>query len=114
MASKGKLAAALDAYQASLDITSRLAKTEFELQASVAAIRKKIGSVLRVLGRFDDALREYRLALTVEEELAGTDPKDLKLQGDVAFSYKTIGGLLAQLKQWPDVITAYRSSLANR
>jgi len=73
-----------------------------------AQLRHNLGGVLYTLGRYDEALAEYRLALARQVELLGEDDPR------VATTYNHIGNALMQLERYDESEASCRRSLEIR
>jgi tetratricopeptide (TPR) repeat protein len=62
-----------------------------------AQARHRLGRIYDLLGQPEEAQKQFRLALVVQEDLAAADPDDPALQNDVAENYFAQAHLLSSL-----------------
>jgi tetratricopeptide (TPR) repeat protein len=74
--------------------------------------QNKVGDVLSVQGRLDDALSAYRAGLAIRKRLAASDPSNARWQRDVSASQNRIGDALSAQGKLDDALAAYRADLA--
>jgi tetratricopeptide (TPR) repeat protein len=108
-AADGKSAAALTAYQTSLEMLTglRIMEADAEKQHLLCIAHLNIGDMLLMVGRREEALSEYRTSLTIAEKLvcaASEIPPVLRC-------YHKVGEVLAAAGQRSEALTMYQKSL---
>lgn len=93
------------------------------LQATVAEIHEKIGSVYARMGNYGQALQEFKKALEIVAPMMAAHPNLVNAQYVVADAYSGLGGLSQkpasdfrrprqkQLQDWSETRLYYQSSL---
>jgi tetratricopeptide (TPR) repeat protein len=98
-------------YRDSLGITERLAAVDPsnpEWQRDLSILYGKVGDVLMVQSKLDEALKAYRDSLAIRERLAVAGPSNPEWQRDLAVSYSKIGSVYLRLDKPADALTALR------
>jgi tetratricopeptide (TPR) repeat protein len=109
----GALAAAQQAKQLFMDLLAgNPANTDWQDGLSVSD--NKIGDVLAVQGKLEEALRAYRDGLAIVERLATADQSSTQWQLDLSVSYNKVGDVLLEQGMLEEALKAYRDSLAIR
>src|SRR5262249_55433137 len=73
---------------------------------------QRIGEVLLAIGRREEALAAYRMALATLEELAAADPANFDAQRGLSIACHKIGDALVEAGQADEALELYRRSLA--
>ena len=110
----GDLAAARAAYQASLDITARLAAgdpTNTDWQRELSVSHEKLGDVAVAAGDLAAARTAYQAALDIRVRLAAADPANTGWQRDLSVSHSKLGDVAVAAGDLPAARTAYQVSL---
>ena len=113
-AAPGDLTAARTAYQASLDIASRLAAadpTNTEWQRDLSVSHNKIGGVAEAAGDLTAARTAYQAGLDIAVRLAAADPTNTGWQRDLSVSHNKIGGVAVAAGDLTAARTAYQAGL---
>ncbi len=114
---QGRLAEALQCYQAQLAIVERLAQADpdnMQWQRDLSVSYEKIGDVLVQQGKLAEALQSFRDSLAIAERLAQADPDNMQWQRDLSVSHEKIGDVLADQGKPDEALQPYRDSLAIR
>jgi tetratricopeptide (TPR) repeat protein len=109
-----KLAEALQAYEASLDIDNRLVKadpTNADRLQSLAVDYQRIGNVRRERSNWTEALTSFRTSLEIFAQLAKTDPENNRKQRDLSVAYEKVGDILVAQNDLPGAFNSYREAL---
>jgi tetratricopeptide (TPR) repeat protein len=121
----GDTAASLKNYEQGLAIWEGIAahKEGTVLQATVAEIHEKIGSVYARMGNYDQALQEFKGALEMVEPMMAAHPNIVNAKYVVADAYSGLGDLSQksasdvrrprqkQIQDWSEARVYYLSSL---
>ena len=114
---QGDLAGALKAYQDSLAIADRLAKSDpgnAGWQRDLSVSYEKIGDVKTAQGDLAGALKAYEDSLAISDRLAKSDPGNAGWQRDLSVSYEKIGDVKTAQGDLAGALKAYQDSLAIR
>ena len=110
----GDLAAARAAYQAGLDIRTRLAATDpadTEWQRDLSISHSRLGDVAMAAGDLDAARAAYQASLDIAARLATADPADTEWQRDLTVSHEKLGGVAMAAGDLDAARAAYEASL---
>ncbi len=86
--------------------------TDWQRDLSVSHI--KVGDVLLVQGKRDEALDAYRASLDIRDRLAAARPDNAVRQRGLSVSHNKVGNVLVALGKPDEALDAYRASLAIR
>jgi len=112
--SQGALDRALESFQASMDITKRLAEPDASnanLQRDLSVLHNKIGDVLVSQGALDRALENFQVSMDITKRLAEADASNANLQRDLSVSHERIGDTHEHDGNIPGAIASYEQSL---
>ena len=84
------------------------------VRGSLHTCFNKTGAGHQKLGRLDQALAAYEMALGIVEALAVVDSTDRRLRASVANSQEAIGNLLLKMKRPEETLGALQTALATR
>src|SRR5690606_37053717 len=82
-----------------------------DLRHSVAASHNLIGVVLRSIGRFEEALEQFRAELTIREALLAEDPSNTTFQLRRGIGYAHVAHVLAAQGRTSDAIVQYEHAV---
>ena len=77
-------------------------------QRDLSVSHTRVGDVLNMLNRPEDALNSFRTSLTILEKLAAANPSRADLQGDLALHYVKFAMLLVAGKRFEEALTQFR------
>ena len=95
--SKGMFDEALNLHTSALNIQEELAKIDPFFNTWVATTLNNLGTLLKNMGRPEDAKTRYERALKMREELLATDPQSSVYQSWVAGTLNNLGALLKNM-----------------
>jgi len=70
---------------------AKQSKNNPEFQAGNALVHSKLGDINRLLGKREDAVAQYRLAIRAFEKLRGTKPGNLEYNVELAYAHHWLG-----------------------
>ena len=80
-------------------------------QRDLSVSYNKVGKVLVVQGKLDEAPQSYRQSLTIRERLAVADRSNTQWQRDLSGSYDNVGNVLVEQGKLDEALQNYRQSL---
>jgi tetratricopeptide (TPR) repeat protein len=109
---RGDLGGALQSYQGTISIVSRLAKSDsgnalWQRDLSVSYI--KVGDVLVQQGNLPEAPKSYQAGLAIRERLAKSDPGNAGWQYDLGISNERIGDVQITLGDLGAALKSYEA-----
>ena len=112
LVAQGNLSAALNAYQASLDIADRLAKSDTGnsgRQNDLAISYEKVGDVQKAQGNLPAALGSYQARLAISDRLAKSDPGNGGWQRDLSASHSRVGDVQVAQGNLSGALNSYQA-----
>ena len=85
-----------------------------EAKRSVAVAAKRLGALYGVMGRTDDALREYGTARLIDEERCARNPRDMRAKIDLSFDYSDLGWFAGVRNRPEEALGFHRKALELR
>ena len=110
----GDLAAATAAYQAALDIRTRLAAADpanTEWQRDLSISHNRLGDVARTAGDLAAATAAYQASLDMTTRLAAADPANTEWQRDLSISHNRLGDVARMAGDLAAATAAYQADL---
>ncbi len=114
---RGEGDAALEAYQAGLEIAENLARRDSEnteWQRDLWVSHNKIGDIFQARGEGDAALEAYQAGFEIAENLAKRDPENTEWQRDLSISRNKIGEIFQAHGDGDAALAAYQAGLEIR
>jgi tetratricopeptide (TPR) repeat protein len=112
---QGRLAEALQSYQAQLAIADRLAQADPHStigHRDLSVSHNKIGAVLVQQGKLADALQAFRDGLALAERLVQADPDNAEWRRDLAVSNERVGDVLAEQGKLNEALQTFQAQLS--
>ncbi len=109
----GQTQDALDFYQKSMAIRTRLADADpknVQAQRNLSVSYERLGNVTQRLDQTTQARDYYRKAVEICLRLAEADPKNAQAQRDLGVSYTCLGDLRGGRERPPRPLTSTRTS----
>ena len=114
LVSQGALDRGLESFQASMDITKRLAEADASnanLQRDLSVSHEKIGDVLVSQGALDRALESFQASMDIAKRLAEADASNANLQRDLSVSHNKIGDVWVSQGALDRALESFQASM---
>lgn len=111
----GNAAGALDSYRKSMAIYEAVAAAtpgDVKTQTGLSRSYLRMGSILEVMGKYDESLQYFLKALAIRKQLAANNPANAQAQSGLANAYDAIADVYEQQNEFDKSLESRRLSVA--